>query len=436
MDGLNTDETSNRALPQTRTLSILLSAYACEPERGSEPGIGWQWAMNLAALGHRVWIITRANNREAIECAMSVSRLRNVTFVYYDLPVWMRKWKKGGRGVHLYYLLWQLGAYRVARRLLTRVPIDVVHHITFGVYRHPSFMAFLGVPFVFGPVGGGERAPWALRKGFPLRGHIVDALRDGANMVVHVDPLMRAMFRRTALTLCKTRETLERVPAQYRSNCRVQLELGMNADEDPDTVVRERDTTPGFHVLFVGRLVYLKGLHLALQAFARSFRGDPTARFTIIGSGRDEPWVRDLARRSGIEPQIDWIPWMAQQDLMRKYREHDVLLFPSLHDSSGNVVLEAMTCGLPVICINLGGPGEMVHSDFGISVPAGSVQQVIAALSEALTGLANDPDRRVEMARQAHLHARERFSWRRQAQRMTGFYEQAIASPICTERAP
>ncbi len=437
MDGLSAGETPHNDGLQTRTLSILLSAYACEPGKGSEPGIGWQWAMNLAALGHRIWIITRANNREAIESAMAVSGLRNVTFLYYDLPAWMRKWKKGGRGVHLYYLLWQWGAYRVARRLLTRVPIDVVHHITFGVYRHPSFMAFLGVPFVFGPVGGGERAPWALRKGFPLRGHVVDALRDGANMVVHVDPLMRAMFRRTALTLCKTRETLERVPMQYRSNCRVQLELGMDADGGADDrEFGKRDAAAGFHVLFVGRLLYLKGLHLALQAFARSFRGDLTARFTIIGSGRDEPWIRDLAHRLGLEPQIDWIPWMAQEDLMLEYREHDVLLFPSLHDSSGNVILEAMSHGLPVICVNLGGPGEMVHSDFGISVPAGSKQQVIVGLSEALTGLVRDPDRLAEMARQARLHARKTFSWRSQARRMTGFYEQAIASPMCTERAP
>ena len=426
MDGMTAVSCEERESMQPRSRSILLSAYACEPNKGSEPGIGWQWAMNLAALGHRVWVITRANNREAIEQAMERTPVKNVAFLYYDLPAWARSWKRGGRGVHLYYLLWQLGAYRVARDLTRRVAIDVVHHITFGVYRHPSFMAFLGLPFVFGPVGGGERAPWGLRKGFPLRGHVADMLRDGANWAAGFDPLMRAMYRRTAVTLCKTRETLERVPIKYRANCRVQLELGMEGDGavvEPGGVVRANDT---FDVLFVGRLLYLKGLHLALQAFARSFRGDPTARFTIIGSGKDQTWIQTVARRLDLESQIRWIPWIPREELLQKYREHDVLLFPSLHDSSGNVVLEAMAAGLPVVCVNLGGPGQLVDEDGGIAVPAGSRDEVVAGLAQALTKLARDPALRMRLARQARISAWERFSWPAQARRMTDVYEQII----------
>lgn len=427
MDGVNTMPCGGTDQETARPLSILLSAYACEPDKGSEPGIGWQWAMNLAALGHKVWVITRANNRVAIERAMARNPVANVGFLYYDLPAWARTWKRGGRGVHLYYLLWQLGAYRVARKLTRQVPIDVVHHITFGVYRHPSFMAFLGLPFVFGPVGGGERAPWGLRKGFPLRGHVADMLRDGANWVAGFDPLMRAMYRRTAMTLCKTRETLERVPAKYRANCRVQLELGMDGDGSilESGAARASDT---FDVLFVGRLLYLKGLHLALRAFARSFGGDPKARFTIIGSGKDEAWVRDLARRLDLESQIRWIPWIDREKLLAKYREHDVLLFPSLHDSSGNVVLEAMAAGLPVVCVNLGGPGQLVNEDAGIAVPPGTHDEVVEGLAQALTTLAEDPVLRARMAQGARTGAWERFSWPAQARRMTHVYQQIIAA--------
>lgn len=415
-----------------RRLSVLLSAYACEPDKGSEPGIGWQWAVNLAALGHRVWVITRANNRDAIERALEASSIDNIRFLYFDLPSWARTWKRGGRGVHIYYLLWQLGAYRVARDLVRTESIDVVHHITFGVYRHPSFMAFLGIPFVFGPVGGGERTPWALRKGFPLRGHVADALRDMANLAVRFDPLLRAMFRRTALTLCKTRETLGRVPGRYRQNCRVQLELGMDREAlAPAPHARQQDET--FHVLYVGRLLYLKGLHLALEAFANAFCGSPWARFTIIGSGKDEQWLKSLARRLGVAAQVEWIPWMPREQLLNQYGEHDVLLFPSLHDSSGNVVLEAMTMGLPVVCVDLGGPGEMVHADFGIAVAPGPPRKVVAALSEGLQELAQDPTRREIMAQNARVHAETGFCWRRQAKRMTTLYEQVIAAGRKTE---
>ena len=214
-------------------MKILLSAYACEPGKGSEPGIGWNWALGLARAGHEVWVLTRANNRPAIERALAAIAPMSLHFVYYDLPAWARWWKRGGRGVRTYYLLWQWGAYRQARRLCRAIRFDLVHHLTFGVFRHPSFMGRLGLPFVFGPVGGGETAPRALRRTFPLRGYLADAARDAANWLVRIDPLMASVYRRAALTLCKTAETLERVPGRYRDKCRVVLEVGTDAAELP-----------------------------------------------------------------------------------------------------------------------------------------------------------------------------------------------------------
>ena len=67
---------------------ILLSAYACEPGRGSEPGVGWGWATELAELGHEVWVLTRADNRMTIARNPPVDPL-NPRFIYYDLPSWL-----------------------------------------------------------------------------------------------------------------------------------------------------------------------------------------------------------------------------------------------------------------------------------------------------------------------------------------------------------
>ena len=230
-------------------LRILMSAYACEPHRGSEPGIGWHWATRLARTGHHVCVLTRANNRAPIEGVLEASPVPNLRFVYYDLPEWMRRWKKRAGLSRLYYLLWQWGAYGVARRLCREARYDLVHHITFGVFRLPSFMAFLGLPFVFGPVGGGESAPWSLRKTFPLRGYVIDLFRDIANWVVRVDPLMAAVFRRSDATLCKTGETLQSIPSRFRDKCLVQVELGTEGGTAmPPRARREEE---GFRVLYV-----------------------------------------------------------------------------------------------------------------------------------------------------------------------------------------
>ena len=139
-------------------LHILLSAYACEPDRGSEPGVGWNWVRHLAR-DHDVWVITRSNNRGVIEAVLAHNPLRNAHFIYFDLPRWARFWKRRSFGLRPYYYLWQAGVYFAARRIHRSVRFDLVHHVTFVKYWMPSFLAALPVPFVWGPVGGGESAP-------------------------------------------------------------------------------------------------------------------------------------------------------------------------------------------------------------------------------------------------------------------------------------
>ena len=409
-------------------LRILLSAYACEPGKGSEPGVGWHWAVALAHAGHDVRVLTRANNRAAIETALTREPVPNLQFAYYDLPAWSRWWKRRGHGVRLYYILWQWGAYQLARRLCREQRYDVVHHITFGVFRHPTFMAFLDVPFVFGPVGGGESAPRQLRRTFPPRGYLIDLVRDLANRAVRIDPLMTAVYRRAAATVCRTEETLRCIPEKYRNKCRVQLEIGTE-DNAAATACRAPRKDGRFEVLYVGRLVYWKGVHLGLKAFAKFTATHGNARLTVIGSGPDERWLRRLAHRLGLANNVTWIPRLDHDLVMRGYSRHDAFLFPSLHDSGGTAVLEALSSGLPVVCLDVGGPRLLVDASCGFRVAAGEPDEVIAGLAQALGKLAQDPLLLQSMGAAARRRAQEQFSWTRQVARMERLYRAVGAGP-------
>jgi hypothetical protein len=110
---------------------------------------------------HEVWVLTRPDeSKEIIEAELDRNPIPNLHFVYFTLPFWQdsRCWGESG-GMQTHYYLWQIQAYFVARRLHAQIGFDVIHHVTFVKYSSPSFLSLLPVPFVWGPVGGGESAP-------------------------------------------------------------------------------------------------------------------------------------------------------------------------------------------------------------------------------------------------------------------------------------
>ena len=195
-----------------------MNAYACEPGRGSEGGVGWNWAV-AAAGRHDVFVLTRANNRSAIEAGLATlgSEIRErLHFEYVDLPDAARFWKRGGLGIRVYYYVWQVLARRRAFALRRTIPFDVVHHTTLANLWLPSLVALPDTPFVFGPVSGGQRVPLQL---YPTLGGRATALELSlllARLLSRLNPLVRAGWRRASVIVVNNLETLETIPRRYR----------------------------------------------------------------------------------------------------------------------------------------------------------------------------------------------------------------------------
>lgn len=134
-------------------------------------------------------------------------------------------------------------------------------------------------------------------------------------------------------------------------------------------------------------------MDLGLRAIANlRARGVPI-RLTMIGDGPAHQRWQSLTSKLELASCVTWVPWMKQRDLLDAYATFDAMLFPSMHDSSGNVILEAMASGLPVVCLDLGGPGQLVDQHCGRVVPVDGLDadQVIEGLADALTQMATDP---------------------------------------------
>jgi glycosyltransferase involved in cell wall biosynthesis len=403
-------------------VKVLASAYACEPDQGSESGIGWNWARRIAR-AHELCLITRENNVDAIESRASEEGI-DLRVVGYDLPRWARSWKRGGRGAVPYFYLWQRGLACLAQRLDREHDFDVVHHLTFASSWVPSGLASTGKPFVWGPVGQHPRVPDAYLTAGDTRARVGERVKASIRQTLLArDPAVRRTLAAADVILSLGREFGDRVPAQYRHKLVQMLACGTA----PQSEVAPRVLAGGvFEVLFAGRLVDLKGARLALEAFAHLRRRLP-ARFTLLGDG---PLRSELTRRAqelGIEQDVLLRGNLPHAEAIEAMHAAHVFLFPSF-EGAGMVVPEAMAAGNPVVCLDFGGPGEMVGEQRGVRVPVSDDPQVTAAgLGEALIDLATDERRRLTLAQNALAWARTQTSWAAKAARLDEIYARAIA---------
>ena len=366
-------------------MRILAFAYACEPNRGSEPGAGWTWARMLARLGE-TWVVTRANNREAIEAALpSVEERDRLHFLFVDLPPWTHRWwKRRRRGVHTYYLLWQLAALRVATQLRREVAFDVVWHLTLTSIWFGSVGALVGPPFVYGPMGGGATAPWRLLPALGVRGALVEVVRDAVQYGGrYLNPLARVAWCRAVLILVQNHETRRWLPRRHRAKTHLFPNIVLQ-DLSPGGR-RPKAPSRRHTALYAGELLPLKGIALAIRATALL---PPEWRLLVVGSGRDEARLRRLARGLGLADRVRFLGQVPRERLLRLMQEEaDVLLFPSLRDQAGWVVAEASACGLPAVCLDRGGPPLLG----GRGVPPSSPARTAAALAEQVLVSVADP---------------------------------------------
>jgi glycosyltransferase involved in cell wall biosynthesis len=424
---------TDRAVGRNSTaqrFKVLLSAYACEPFKGSEPADGWNWALQMSRF-HDVWVLTRQNNRASIERAPLTPEQQRIRWVYYDLPRWARFWKRGSRGIQLYYLLWQLSIWRLVARLHRQIQFDLVHHVTFGKYWIPSYLPLLPVHSIVGPVGGGESTPPALAHTFSPQGRRFEWKRDLARRLAEADPITRATYRRADLVLTTTDQTRARVERMGARRVLVEPQFGMDDQQMEFFGGFPIRTEPPFRLISIGRLLHWKGFHLGLQAFARFCRNHPESEYWIVNDGPEAKTLKRLAAELGISRRVTfWGHLPTIEDVYQKLAQADVLVHPALHEAFGNVCLEGLAAGRPVICLDTGGPALQVTEACGYKAPVSSLDACLNFMAEAMRQLCRNPSLRLQMGMAARRRVRSDFHWTQKAERMNEFYQSVCAPDV------
>ncbi|MBO0949722.1 glycosyltransferase family 4 protein [Fibrella forsythiae] len=388
-------------------LNVLLSAYACLPNRGSEEGNGWHYSTLLSQRGLRVHCITREEFRSAIEPELAKGEFPNLTVHYVGVPDWLDRAYGNLVGLYAHYVYWQWQAAKLAKKLDQQYDFDLVHHVTYSSLQLGSFMYRVGKPFVFGPAGGGQRVPKVM-KHYLGSYYSREVLRDGVSWLLqHFNPGFYRTMRQADQVLISNSDSLE-LARNYRGSkpTELMLDSGIGADFQASVPQERVANPPVLNLLWVGRLLPRKALELTIHAFSRVNPALPI-RLTIVGGqGEMADQVPTYLTKYNVADRVNWVGHVSYDEVLKYYQQSDIFLFTSLRDSGPTQVTEAMANSMPVITLALHGQAEMVNGTNGIKVSVISNEQVLNDLAAAIERLYHNPAERLEMGRKAYSFAK------------------------------
>jgi glycosyltransferase involved in cell wall biosynthesis len=416
-------------------LKVLISAYACNPYKGSEEGVGWGWVTAIAR-SHDVCVLTAEYHREDIEKALAEDAdLRGrARFVYVPSRPWhyrpTRGWKFIENSVlkpimNLSYAMWQKDAYKVGRALHERTPFDLVHLVTYVGFRFPGRLWKLDIPFVWGPIGGLENTPWRFLPMLGVGGAVYYAGRNVINTLqkLFLGNPRRAFAKAGGAIIAATEGIREEIRKWYGHESEVLCEIGPPADIAREH--SERQAGEPLRISWGGLHLPGKALPLLLKALAKLPDGLDW-RLEVLGDGPCTPGWRKMARKLEIDSKCMWKGWVSRGESVKTIHNSHVFVITSIKDLTSTVLLEALAQGVPVVCLDHCGFRNVVNETCGVKIPVTTPGKVVADLAKAIETLADDEPRRRNLAGGA-LKRIVDFTWDKKADAINAIYERAVS---------
>lgn len=405
--------------------TILITAYAVNPYKGSEDGTGWNITREIAK-DFRVILITRKNNIPHLDRYFGEhtddSALRNISYVGFDMPNWVMwiKKKTGSKSHVVYYYLWQYFVTRFIR--MKDFQFDLAHSLNFHSDSHAHFLWKLGKPTVWGPIG--HHPPVPKNYLLPIYGwpsFLTDRFFLAGKWALRsLDPFRKKAIRKTQ--------------AIFVINSSVKQKGGLNqeksvilpaiASEPQEQSTHHRVFNKPFTILSAGRFHYMKGFDMVIAAFAEFVKQLPEntpAELILVGKGEEQKRLLEIADRAGITDKIRWIDWVDHNRMQELYHDADVFFFPS-HEGAGMVIPEAMSYGLPVLTYNNAGPGELVGNP-SLCVEYSHYEQSVHDFANRLLLLCNDHSVYNLYCEHSRRRFAANFTWDHKGQVIKNMYE-------------
>jgi len=407
-----------------KKLKILISAYACSPSRGSEPGMGWNFVTGLSNF-HEVHVIVEKRKWEQsiIEyLVLHPSLKQNLTFHFIDKKrnKWLRKlWPPS---YYWFYKEWQKKTYKLALELNQIEDFDLIHQLNMVGYREPGFLWKIDKPFVWGPIGGLENSPWILLPTIGLKGFVFYAARNLINSFQRTFNRRprKAINRTNNRIIAATPENSKLIYEIWNKNSEVICEVGKETQVKSFVSKRPKETK--LKIIWSGQHTPGKNLPLLLKILKDI---DIKYELRILGVGEMTSKWKKIAIKYGIENFCKWYGWLKRDDAINVMKSGHVFCITSVKDLTSSVLLEAISLGLPIITLDHCGFSHVVNKSCGIKIPINSKRQIQSDFTEALQKIFRDETYRQALSNGA-IKRSEYFSWNKKITQLNLIYQEVV----------
>lgn len=381
-------------------LKIFVSSYACEPNLGSEIGVGWHWVLVMNKY-FELWVLTRKSNQQHIEEWMKQNpQEHEIHWLYYDTPYWMRFWKKGLRGVRMYYLLWQQMSDSIVRKTMERENIEIFHLLTYGnaLWRiSPSGQKKF---FVWGPTGGVDSIPEEYCQHYSKLWQRTEWKRRMMVKALPYNPTFKKQCKNANLILCKSYSIYDNIPEKYRHKAVLFTDVAV----EPQAVERffphtYKDGITRF--IMVGRLEAWRGFDLAIEAMAIAVKENSKLHLDILGKGTEKEQILQHIKQNDMEQHVTMCGQVTMDEYYQKMADCDCVLNPCLKEGAVTTAFDSMSFSKPLVCVDTGGYTRYFDNDCAIVIPREGREEVIRNLANAILRM-TDPAERKRLGDEAH----------------------------------
>lgn len=390
-------------------MNILLSSYSVNPYHGSEDGIGWNWTLQLSKNfpNSTIYLLTKRFNESATRKGIIEFGLKNVKLIIVDVPDYLNWFReKHSMFHHMYYYLWQRAAYRWAKN--SKIKFDIIHHVTMGDFRFTGKMyKFKDAYTIYGPVGGGQSTPSSLK--CYEKNIYVEKFREIINKTRGISPFYRNRINKFNAVYCINKETADIVSKAIKRKCSTLMELAVA--EDFKNLNNIKPVNTAAKIVFVGRLIEKKGLMLLIDVIDKI---DKTLDFELIiyGNGPLATEMEAAIKEKKLNDKIKIAGAVEHSKIISAYKDADIFVMPSLRETSGNVLIEALACKTPVVALEASICITLKEKNCGIFINTNQDKNdIIKEYALAIEKLIHSPELRTELGESGYNFVNKELTW-------------------------